>query len=500
MYSKQDYFLTFSFPLADLRPLIAGETFEIPTLTNGKLLTERLVNEAAPQPFMKFFGKLRARTEAFEDAQFGSENFFFEADRAFLFPPLQHVYDATGNFCTLNLNCLRRLYATGWMVNRLEVNFLFDIGIAQSMAEEVEYDLERSDYLGSIVENLSRLPIRIPRTDLDPELQPLVKIAPGMARRYLEGTTYSAQREQVRSFWVQGGRPLAFLSFKGEASELRFLNGDAHYVDTFADKGIHLFQGVLETYRQEVKVWLAQLDEEYDKEALRRIRVTLIRMHANREAVRLALEATYRQQTPLLPDTASSKHLECLLEKSLTYLMPEAEEQSVYRKNLFPALFELEQELEPQAITHLFEQIQHFPREVRKRLERYFEQLRQQGHLWSKEEEEARNETLRHCRELMRKGAFEGVINLLYFFNGLQETEGTLLVLNNRLQRLRKDRRQNHITREAFDTELSRFETELFQFISSFTPNRPFTFIAAWINRQAGTPPPEPEHWQQPCE
>ena len=119
------------------------------------------------------------------------------------------------------------------------------------------------------------------------------------------------------AWWVRPGNALALI--EGRPDELAALPDSAREV-ALAQKGLTLHHIRFERRDGSARAWLVQVDDSAKRSELYDIRLHLFRLHAERECLRLILDALEKELIPLPGDPAAAGELEYYLEGATGFL------------------------------------------------------------------------------------------------------------------------------------------------------------------------------------
>ncbi|MCX5124860.1 hypothetical protein [Streptomyces sp. NBC_00347] len=269
-------FLATQFPIADLRPLLARETRRLdvpcwPLAQSGE--------------FVRSTGPVRPRKMGGLVPWLG-EGVFCDAASVFRFPPsFSDVPLLPGDERTSGFACAyRRLATDGFVSTR------FELAVAGGRSgRRGRARLPSQDFVALLI-NWLDLPVAITSCGDGDRRRSchLGQAGTPLTAHMLRATTrFPASTPAVDRSWLQPGRPLLLADFTAKEAERP---PDAKVVDLRQDIGVRLahcrvsFRGTL------VGVWLLErTGPSPDKDALRRLRVHLLRLHTEYECVRLVL-------------------------------------------------------------------------------------------------------------------------------------------------------------------------------------------------------------------
>lgn len=273
-------YLSIQFPIADLRPLLGIETLPIPRWRSGPRVNEE---------FVHFFGEVRRRTKGVPaKLPWRDEVFYATAKRALTFPILEK--NTIGRFAAPQGGC-RALYHDGkkGVVNRVETGIALPLGKTEIL-EPQDLHVALRDFL-SLTINVARLKslecngfegVRV----RDVIQKPLVMVGDPLARLFQIASTRVGT--SVDSHTVRAGEPLVFVLYEG--IDVKWFAQVADVIDSTKVNNAAVYYDTFKSHGRVVQVWYIDLDSA-DGYSLRRLRIALSRLHAERQAMLDVLRA-----------------------------------------------------------------------------------------------------------------------------------------------------------------------------------------------------------------
>jgi hypothetical protein len=275
-------FLAYQVPLADSRVFLGAGT--------GRLTAPRWPSKGRGagtmlepgREFVRAVGQVRVRRRG-GIAPWVGEDAFADATRALRFPPgigPWRIPLAEDRYVRFGW-AFRRFNSSG-PVARVEC------GLRQTTRDRGEpLDARRlSDLVGACLRK--RLEVRTQARAWEPAQ--LATCDRPLARLLLRSTTarVALRAADPEAWWLEAGRPLAVLEYSAH------LDSDgtvprSRRVETLADWGIQLHHTTLEVAGRPVAAWLLGVGDAANADALRRLRIHLFRLHAEREVLKRIL-------------------------------------------------------------------------------------------------------------------------------------------------------------------------------------------------------------------
>ena len=264
-------FAVFQLPLADARPF-------------STVATGRLGAPTWPIPntgeFIRAFGAVMKRRRG-GVPEWSGEGTYCYAARAVRLPARlrERHFGAGGEFAGFRC-AFRRFLSDGGAVSR------FEIGLASRLSGRQRIT-RRSLLL--LIESLGQLPVKVPlKEDAAPAPQPLLSANARIAQHYLHASTAAAfAADGSAKWWLTPCEPAILVEYSlDEAESLPKFAGN---VSSLADKGLSLTRWVIQHKGDHIGVWLLGLAHTADHDLARRLRIHLLRLHAERECLKQIL-------------------------------------------------------------------------------------------------------------------------------------------------------------------------------------------------------------------
>lgn len=287
-------------------------------IADGRLFAQsgasRLTHPAWPltpgvnNEFVRSFGPA-ARRRGGGDAAWADEGTFCSAGKAIRFPGLQTYRVAAADRQLHPLCAFRRVFSDGKTVVRIEVGLALshDPRLAPSIPDTlgaVRSALE----LPTAVKPVTPPPAVKPVTE-PPKLRPLIKQGPELAALYGRATTQHGNGSggSVGNDMVEAGNPVALIETNGFDSAA--LPHSVHVLDAKRMSGANVAFTWLQTEWGEVPTWILHLGSA-EPAQLRSLRLCLLRLHAEQEALDRILKQWDRGLIVFNPGTPLGDQLE----------------------------------------------------------------------------------------------------------------------------------------------------------------------------------------------
>jgi hypothetical protein len=285
-------FVTVQLPLTDARHFVEAETWRLPrpvwTLARDE------------GDFIRGTGPLRPRSRG-GVWPWPGEEVYCDAKRALRFwPPLGQIWVTVGPDLVGFRCAYRRLYADGVAVARMEVG----LGVRSLGSRFKEDDLVH--LVGGVME----IPVLVRQVGATIATR-LLQAGQPLARRVLRSTTAHAglsQPPSTQDWWVQCGTPLVLLEHTRE--ELESIPSLAQVVQLQEQPAIDLSHFIATLKGVRVGVWIVGYGDEAPRDALRRLRIHLSRLHSEREALRNILRLVAEKRLDIGSRTPAADRLQ----------------------------------------------------------------------------------------------------------------------------------------------------------------------------------------------
>ena len=279
--TSHSVYFSIQFPITDLRPLLGVDTLPFP---------EWNTVPRANEEFVHFFGEVRRRSKQIPgEYPWQDELYYATAKRALCFPLLEKRH--IGSFHAPQGGC-RALYHDGdrGIVARVEAGVVIPVAKTN--------DLQMKELLVMLRDFLN-LPIQVACLNtlgLNSAENRIRSVAPAQlvkAGRYL-ADLYQSSSTQLgvpsTSQEVRAGEPVVFVLYKGNsATELP----EARYrIDPVKINNAGVSYTFFESHKRQVLVWFIDLSSA-NGDILRRLRLGLARLHAERQAL-LEISRAYK--------------------------------------------------------------------------------------------------------------------------------------------------------------------------------------------------------------
>lgn len=305
-------------PMADVRPFLPVQTHRLERPRWGAPLSPDHTSG-----FVRNVGELRRRRGG-GDMSWENEGFYCDARRALRLPsdlPRQAFGPADAPIAAFKGSSRagsRRYYTSGPIV-RIEVG-LSRIWGPHKLA---------SHGLNQFLESVLNLPLHV-RDATDPQPQPLHAIGPLLGALVLASTTRRTTDATFRpeSWWVSPGRPVLFVEY--HAGEIADPPATGSEVYLPPDYGLRLYHWWTSFDHHDVQAWLLRRTIDSDRDALRRIRVHLMRLHAELECAIQVLRLAYDEDGNAKVSPPSGTHEAAVLGDYLARLQRLLGKQTVY--------------------------------------------------------------------------------------------------------------------------------------------------------------------------
>jgi hypothetical protein len=291
-------FAVFQLPLTDARPFSSAATGRLNSPHWGIPKTGE---------FIRSFGSVAKRRRG-GVAEWAGEGVYCDAGRAIRLPSRlrERHFGANGEFTGFRC-AFRRFLSDGGAVSRLE------IGLAGSLSRGQR--VTRRNLL-LLIESLGQLPVKVPlKDDVISPAQPLLSASRMIAQHYLRASTAALAVNGLAKWWLTPCEPAILVEYRLDEAES--LPKFAGTVTTLTDQGLSLTRLVIQHKGDQIGVWLLGVALGADRDVARRLRIHLLRLHAERECLKQMLrhiidgrlDTTGGKDNPLSPGNRLQQYL-----------------------------------------------------------------------------------------------------------------------------------------------------------------------------------------------
>lgn len=312
-------FIALQIPVTDARRFVESETYrlDIPAWSLPRINKD----------FVRTFGVVRERLKGGLQ-EWRGEGYYCQAARAIRFQhPIENISLGQSKelvqycaFRRLLVNCPVPLACT---ISRLEIGFGFK-------KKQPFVPLKGKDCLGLIKHKLNQH-IRV-KIDKSFHSLPIIEAGDQFAKAYLQSTTHYSQRElpELQEWWCEAGSPLLIFEYDiGE--DVTELPQFTRYVqsETLTKADIQLSYIQVELNKKRIPIWflgIPQYSLNLNSTVLRKLRIHLMRFHAERECIKQIFRLVLEQKIKIKRGTPQTELLQEFLLKSTNLLSKESRE------------------------------------------------------------------------------------------------------------------------------------------------------------------------------
>ena len=170
-----------------------------------------------------------------------------------------------------------------------------DIGFALRETADPAVTPTAPDVVKAVL-GLGDLMIRISSED-NSRRRRLIDAGPALARHYMKAT--SSRKEappKIESWWFQSGSPMALIELPEGSAQWAFNTARMIFKD---EEGLSLYHAWLAIHGRECSTWIISCTPGASRDKLRRLRILLTRVHAERHCLRAAVQAVRDRSLPL---------------------------------------------------------------------------------------------------------------------------------------------------------------------------------------------------------
>ena len=222
----------------------------------------------------------------------------------------------------------RELRQRGLITRRIYRRFLYD-GNAVSRLE-LAFSLRklrgaarplRGADLITILESIGKIRVQIPSVRSQSGVCTISRLRGHLSNYYLQSTTTLKGGAPLRrqDNWVLPGLPLALIEYSQQ--DLATLPARTIPVQSPAsDLRLHYFRNLDYRGWESRGIWFIGTQTLYGSETLRRFRINLLRLHAEREVLKAVLRSIAREELPIIPRSAGTDRLSLYLRDQMRIL------------------------------------------------------------------------------------------------------------------------------------------------------------------------------------
>ncbi len=297
--------LSIQFPFSDSRIFI-GE--------KAKLLGRPHWPSVSPDvDFVRSFGSIRKRRLG-GIAGWVGENALCEADRALRFPRIESFRDKQTGLRIPLLLAFRRFYFDGLAVGK------FEVGISPKQ-KEIDALTRQQTY--GFINHFLNLPVTIPalsKKAVSAELAgqlvstSLGQSAKHLAKFYAGSSIAHPPPAKLENWWVLPGAPLLFVVHKhSERIQIPFFGKPVPRSENLKSD---LFYCEVPYSGKSLRMWVMGLTPQTNYGEVRALRICLLRLHAEHEALRLVLQNIATGKIDITPKSKESDLLQLYLNEA----------------------------------------------------------------------------------------------------------------------------------------------------------------------------------------
>lgn len=289
-------FVVIQFPIADTRDFLDVDTYRL-SLPSFPLMNP---NE---QDFIRCFGPIKNRIN--QDGVEYYETVYSKANRALRIPNLGE-YRLGREYGGFIPTCVFRRFFANNETCKLEIGFR---NIQRSKFMQLPFtDMQLLNFLTELME----IKAQIPSKSRDNTEYKLNDVCTKLSSLYLYSTTkYPLPSDkQVQPSWIQAGNPMILMEY--DKSEIVKLPHMVKHIASLEQFGISLAHTIIYNSRNKTKirVWLIGKDKNSEKEAVRNLRLNLLRLNAEQECLKQVLRSIQYEKIIIKPHSEATDRLQ----------------------------------------------------------------------------------------------------------------------------------------------------------------------------------------------
>jgi hypothetical protein len=326
------------FPFTDVRPFLQGDTHQLAVPTWG--------NVDPTRDFIRSVGPIRTRLKgALED--WPEEDAYCRVSTALRFDPAYHAVAepelaplGLRRFCVFRRFMADGRFPEGSVVARLELGFGFRSRTGARLSPSPQ------ECVACTVSTL-RLPVTL-RGGGPPRNDTLLGLRELFDNLYLRSSSKlnRGQAHAHEPWWFRPGLPLALVEFAADNLAIG-LPPEAKPVPALAARGIDLAYLRRELAGTPLGVWLVGLRSDMrDRDLMRRVRIHLFRLHAERQSLAQVLRLIRQKKIELVRDSRPTNNLQAYL-RDATNLLNHKSREGLPQSDILTASQEAEEFAQP---------------------------------------------------------------------------------------------------------------------------------------------------------
>jgi hypothetical protein len=283
--------VTIQFPLADSRSFLDYDT--------GKLARPLWPAPLVDEDFIRSFGIVRRRWSGGLGGWIGEAD-VCDARRALRFdPPAPIPWAGSPDAVPVRI-VFRRFYADGLALAKLEVGFVFSPPGGEAALQTLP---ER------VLRHLLELPVRIPVPDAAERSCRLWQAGSRLAQLYRASSSRSGAAPAASANWqVQSGLPILLVEYASRERASVPFPGREVKLSRYSEA--LLSHHLIRIHGKDSRLWLVNNRQLPSEDARRTLRITLLRLHAEKECLRRILAHVATSKIQPAPCSAASDALQ----------------------------------------------------------------------------------------------------------------------------------------------------------------------------------------------
>lgn len=343
--------IIFEFPIVDCRPLLPDEE-------------GRLTNPEWPTPpdsaksFIRHFGAVKERN-AGGSTDWTGEAYFCNTHLALQYDELhKHGFSFLPGQQSAIFNSYRRFYSDGYFVGKIEAGFVDNIEkkVEAPGLNDIKINLV------DVLKHYADLPVKVDEKGLQ-----LYKAGPALTKKYYGESTLKEKLPLQQQQFVVAGELLIVLVFSSNDKlvlpETASLLEQVPLPDNQGALKLYGFKLKHEGYS--LKAWLIETPapvsalSKPDKSILRNLRINLLRIHIEKETLRILLNKIKNKKIQLDNDSKEAQLADSYFKKTAERLFRK-ERYSLQQKNILDFALNSENSMSPDSFTSLEQGVYYF--------------------------------------------------------------------------------------------------------------------------------------------
>lgn len=344
MLKSPSLFVSLQFPFTDLRRFIPEATYRLsfPNWPTAKPERE----------FIRLTGAVRARWSGGDD-DWSGEEVYSNARSALLFENFLGRRNMSPAASSLGVACRFRRFFSNGVVAR------FELGLEVRGRGALIPRLE-GNALTALLQEILELEVGVLRQDWKRARVSLIDAGPLLAAHFLRATTQHVEKKlpPTQSWWLTSGQPLLLAEYR--PMDLVEVPASARAAEPVPGQDFVLHHAWLKPRKQTIGAWFLGSSPSSEIDRLRRLRIHLFRLHAERQGMQEILHQMVPHRLGELDPESATELWDYL--KDGTDLLLRKQRYGVDQSELLKGAHRLIDQMSPGVRTSLLQEIEKLQR------------------------------------------------------------------------------------------------------------------------------------------